>query len=479
MRSETSTVDSAVDTPTAEVFVLAGADRSRATRFLFVWVAILVFLFVQSELASPERNVLAVEAVVIFAFGVYCLSRSMAAGFWSPAALFLLVLAIFHISLVVHMLTGVDPELPRLADYAWFDGPAGAAALHLTSIGMAAYTAAALLRVALHHDRVRVARDDDDRLAARFAGIGAFVLLVGVLGWFWIASSTVGFGGITGSYQSFLAATQATDIHLTYPLIAVGLGLAVMTPLRALQKVALVLFAVFAVFGFFLGLRGEVLFPLAVAVSIMATRRKMPNFALVAIGGLLLLTLINAAKQIRQAGLGESGFSLQDATPLAALSELGQTMRVVATVVNWHEFGGEPFRGGDTYTVAVSRLAEQLFLSERPSAATDFRLFNVEISTRAGNIGGSMIGEAYHNLDVGGVALVLALAGLLFASFSLGRRSPLELALYVVIAVPLYNHIRNSFVPVIPSIAVGVILVLVIYATRRMTVSRSRAGARA
>ncbi|MEW2461734.1 O-antigen polysaccharide polymerase Wzy [Microbacterium sp. K41] len=455
------------------------ADRARALRYLFVWGAILIVLLVQAEATDPERIVMAVESLLVFAFAFYCLSRCTATGFWSPASLFLLVVAIFHISLIAHMLTGVDPELPRAADYVWYTGAAGARALQLTTIGMAAYTAAALLRVGVHRDRVRTERTDDGSLAIRFSRLGALVLILGVLAWFWMATSTVGIAGITGSYQSFLAATQATDIHLTYPLIAVGLGLAALTPLGVMQKTALVLFAIFGVFGFFLGLRGEVLFPLAVAVSVMATRRKMPNFGLVAVGGLLLLTLINAAKEIRQAGLGETGFSLADATPLAALSELGQTLRVVTTVVNWHDFGGEPFRGGDTYTVSVARLAEQLFMTERPSALTDFRLFNIEISTRAGNIGGSIIGEAFHNFGTGGVVLVLALSGLLFAGFSLGRPSPLSLALYVVIAVPLYNHIRNSFVPVLPSVAVGVILVLLVYATRRFSLSRPRTAARA
>lgn len=476
MGSEMIRTESEDDAATDAAQDVVRVDRARALRYLLVWIGILVALFVQSEVGDPARSILAIEALVVFAFGFFCLSRCTAAGFWSPASLFLLIVAIFHISLVAHMLTGVDPELPRASDYIWYGGAAGAVALELTTLGMAAYTAAVLLRVSVHRARFRPARPEDTDLATRFSMIGALLLILSVAAWFWTAISSVGIAGITGSYQSFLAATGATDIHLTYPLIAVGLGLVVMTSLGAFQKVALTLFAVFGVFGFFLGLRGEVLFPLAVAVSVMAVRRKMPSFGLVAVGALVLLTLINAAKQIRQAGLGETSFSLTDATPLAALSELGQTLRVVATVVTWHDFGGEPFRGGDTYTVAVARLSEQLFLSDRPAVLADFRLFNVEISTRAGNIGGSIIGEAFHNFGAGGVVLVLALAGLLFAGFSLGNPSPLKLAMYVVIAIPLYNHVRNSFVPVLPSIAIGVVLVLLVYVTRRFSLSRSRAA---
>lgn len=269
-------------------------DRARALRYLFIWVAILVVLFVQAEATDPAPNAMAVQSLLVFAFGLFCLSRATATGFWSPATLFLLVVAIFHISLAAHMLTGVDPELPRTADYVWYTGAAGAVALELTTIGMAAYTAAVLLRVGVHRDRLRTQRTDDVGLAARFSRLGALVLIVGVLAWFWMAMSSVGLAGITGSYQTFLVGTQASDIHLTSPLIAVGLGLAAMTPPGALQKTAFVLFAVFGVFGFFLGLRGEMLFPLAVAVIAIPLYNHIRNSSVpvlpsIAVGVILVL----------------------------------------------------------------------------------------------------------------------------------------------------------------------------------------------
>ncbi|GAA2043558.1 hypothetical protein GCM10009720_25530 [Yaniella flava] len=200
----------------------------------------------------------------------------------------------------------------------------------------------------------------------------------------------------------------------------------------------------------------------------------MPNVPVVLFGLVALLALIATAKQIRATGLSASGLNTVDGSPVAALTELGSTLRVVATVVQWHE-AGDPFRLGDTYTVSIARAAEQVTLgAQRLPVYEDMRLFNVEILNRAGGIGGSVIGEAYHNLAEVGVVVIMAIIAIIMVAFSRGYGTASRMAIYIVVAVPLFNHIRNSFVPVVPAIVFGLIFVLVVIHVARKRIADSQ-----
>ncbi len=395
-------------------------------------------------------------ALSVFALAVFSLSRCTHSGFWSPVTLFLIVLGVFHLGLLANILTGIDPEFPRSSDYIWYDGPIGVYAIFLTTIAIVVYVLFSLSALTLMGITKNVPQEDRD-LAYYLSNIGAWLLLASTVAWFLIAIISVGIGGLLGSYQNFLVATQATPINLTYITTGVGLGMTVLAPARRVAVAALIVFALFACLGFFLGLRGEVLFPLAVAVSVLAQRRSMPNVLGAVIGLVSLLAMISLAREVRVSGLSDSEFNLTEGSPVEALTELGSTLRVVATVVHWHE-AGDPFRLGDTYTVTLARTLEQVTQgSQRIPAHDDMRLFNVEILNRAGGVGGSLIGEAYHNFAVIGVIGVMAIVAVLLSYFSRGHATTTSMAVYVIIAVPLFTHIRNSFVPVIPAVVVGLI----------------------
>jgi hypothetical protein len=440
--------------------------RERRVRYHFAtWIlisAVILLVYLLDGISS--RSAVAIVALAVVCCGVYSLSRCSNGGFWAPATLFLAVVGVFHLGLLANILTGIDPAFPRASDYQWYAGAPGVLALFLVTIGICSYVVSALLILCRRSGAGR-RRSDDEALTLRISRAGAAVLLLGTAGWFVIASSRVGLGGLVGSYQSFLEATATSDINLTYLVIGVGLGLTMMSPLRGIAAPAVAMFGIFAAVGFFLGLRGEVLFPIAVAAGVLARRRRMPSAVLAVVASVLVLMMVSAAKQIRQVGLAQAGIDLSGATPLSALSELGSTLRVVATVAEWHS-AGEAFRMGDTYTVSVTRFLEQ-FWGARVAAADDLRLFNVEIARRAGNIGGSVVGEAYHNFSVPGVVIAMCLLGVIFASFSRDRLSAVQTAVYVVVAVPLFNHIRNSFVPVIPAVLVGLVLLILVVLTRR------------
>ncbi|WP_157155339.1 O-antigen polymerase [Diaminobutyricimonas sp. LJ205] len=440
------------------------------------WVAIAFLMLFQSFAAQPTNAILAAESLVIAGAAILTFSRILPGSFWSPASIFLLVLALFHLGLAPFWLLDIDPRLPRAEDYLWFYGISGAFALQLSMWGMVAYTLAVTLRA---HTRRHISVPREPRsfvvTGRAYSRWGAVLLIGSVAWWFLLSVGAGGVGILFGSYSQYLRATSSTSVDDIYYAIGVGLGLTLVARAdTVLSKAGLFCFLGFAFIAFFIGLRGEVLFPLAVGATVLAMRRRMPNGALTILFLIIVLTVVNGAKQIRQVGISNADFDWAQASPLAALGELGSSLRVVATVVDWHHQLGEPFRMGETYVVTIARALESVFdPAARLPASMDFRLFNAEIMNRAGAIGGSTAAEAYHNFGVIGVIVGMGLLGWLFGHFSSGPLSATQIAVYVCLAVPLFNHIRNSFVPVVPMtvVALGfVALVVVVSGQRRASV---------
>ncbi|MGN6205840.1 O-antigen polysaccharide polymerase Wzy [Humibacter sp.] len=403
------------------------------------------------------------ESIILVVAGEYSITRILRNGFWSPGSLFFIVLSLFHAGLVLFWMFGLDPGFARPDDYIWYLGDSGTQALVLVLIGMASFVAGCVLLVSIRpSSAIEESRFVPEGRAAHYSSAGAVLTIVGVVTW---AIAGLQVGGVAiffDSYANWLAATSASStIPLAYAAIGLGIGLTLVAPARRLARLALICFGIFAVVAFLLGLRGEVLFPIAVGASVLAFRRRMPR-ALVALSAVVVvLILISAVRVIRQIGVSSGSFDWNAADPLSAVGEMGQTIRVVAVVMQWH-VQGEAFEHGATYTVSFARFFEQLFDPQnRPPAATDFRLMNSEIMARSGAIGGSVIAEAFHNFAVPGVIVVLLLIGVIFASFSNMTLTPTRVAVYVCVAYPLFGHIRNSFVPVIPTMLFGFLVLLI------------------
>jgi len=460
-----------------EADVREDQDRNQInTRFaLVLWLFVCAWLLTQNDMFTPNRTFLAWEALLVFLSAMFLIGRTAIDGFWSPASIFLLVTGIFHLGLVGHMIAGIEPVLLQ-RDWQWYDGPIGLESLQIVIAGIASYTLATLLIFSFARRTDPSSRDPRyDVLLRRLSAVGAIILLGSVLLWFTYVATTVGLGAIFGTYEHFLAATtDKVNLNIPYAGMALGLGLTFVVPLRFIGWLAFSSFVVFASAGFFLGLRGEVLFTLAAAIPVLAARRRMPSAWLAILLAVGVLVLINIAKVVRSVGVSTTTLTQITASPLDALAEMGSSIRVVATVIRWHD-SGEPFYNGDTYIVAIARFFEQFSPLGRLEAEADYRLFNVEIGAREGPIGGSIIAEAFHNFGTVGVVLVLGLVGLLFAYFSRAHRSPMALATYVALAAPLFNHVRNSFVGVIPYVLAGFAVVLIVRALTRVRPSKERA----
>ena len=459
--------------------------RKRRTRTqLFIWPPILLLILVQSSFGLQTMPLALVEALVVLIGGSVTLTRLLKTGFWSPGNLFFIVLAVFHLGLVPFWRFGWDPHFPRASDYTWFLGDVGLQALIIVLIALVAYIIGVVVYEFLRNVTVesrpidKFAYVPGDRVQ-RFSVVGSVLLLFGLLAWFVTGvSSGGGLAIFFGSYSSWLAQTSGnSSLSIIYPLIGIGLGLAVMAPPVFINRVALAGYLMFATVAFLLGLRGEVLFPFAVACSVLAFRRKMPGTLRSAFGFLSVLLLISAARIIRQVGVAGTNFAWVDASPLAALGEMGSTIRVVATTVIWHKVNGEPYMNGSTYTVSLARLYESFIdPANRPPGSSDFRIMNTEVAVRAGNIGGSAIAEAFHNFGIPGTLVVFLLFGILFGHFSNMDLNGTRVAIYVCAAVPLFNHVRNSFVPVIPTFLIGVAFLAVIRVAGDTSVKRQRHG---
>ncbi|CAN7241336.1 O-antigen polysaccharide polymerase Wzy [Pseudarthrobacter oxydans] len=454
-----------------------GAMPTRRRLFLFSgsWLAVTLILIFEITSLRLSLFQLALQLSIIAVSAVVTLGSTFARGFWSPACLFILVVSLFHAGLAPFLVFGLDPMFPRPDDYDWFYGEAGSRSLALVSLFISAFVLAASL-VALSANRSlsqikSFAEEKESAQAQLLAHIGAAFLVSGILYWVFVSWRLGGVSIFFSSYIAFLQATSGSSLSLAYMAIGLGLGLAVIGRGSNFVRFSLAMFALYAFVAFFLGLRGEVLFPLAVAASVLALRLRMPRGITVVTVLILVLSLINGAKNIRSSGLAGDPVDLSSFTPLGALAELGSSLRVVAHTVLWHEQQGDPFRGGDTYSVSFARLAESLFSPfGSPQASSDFRMMNSEVMERSGAIGGSVVAESFHNFGVLGVFVVAVLGGLVFGVFSVRGDSVASAAFYVCIAVPLFNHIRNSFVPVLPFVFIscGILFLILTFSRQRL-----------
>src|SRR5690606_36528021 len=121
-----------------------------------------------------------------------------------------------------------------------------------------------------------------------------------------------------------------------------------------------------AMFTLAIGSRTAALYSAVAVVVVLARVRKMPRkrMALAAvIGGLML---VNGVQQVRSTGITATSLRGFIGSPIAALNEMGWSLRpVIETVAKVHS-GTTDFRYGETYFVGVIRAVEPLLGIERP-----------------------------------------------------------------------------------------------------------------
>lgn len=429
------------------------------------WLSVLVLLLVGGPDAWAGAASLALGAIGLFFAGMLTLARVFPTKAWSPAAIYLLTFGVFHLGLTPYwIIDTMPPTLIRESDAAWFFGELGQRALYIVNVGVVSFVLAAVIVSALV--RPTPATLVETAPPRIFTTTGSIALLVSITLWLYYSIQVGGVEFYQLPYLTYFELIGETPIPDLFLIIGFALCLVVISPERSsLRTSALIVFVAWAAVSFFMGTRGHVLFPLTAAATVIAWRRRMPRLVSSALILVAVLFLVDTAKQVRQLGIG-SGISWAEASPLNGIAELGSTIRVVAYTAQWHDQGTD-FAYGATYTVWPVRVFERLAGVSAP--APDVRMFNVLIQTQAGAIGGSAVGEAFHNFGLIGAVLIMMALGTTFAYFSVkGGSSPWRLAVYAAIAAPLFYQARNSFVPVIPLTLTFLTVVAIMYGVSKL-----------
>lgn len=407
--------------------------------------------FEQWSLQAGAQIAFAVTLVLFFNISFLYRER-----YWSVPSLTFLVLSLFHLGLLASIaVTGESPGLVRSGEInsSWFFSEVTSIAVTFVVLGLIAYSAGLTLAVTFWGQRANVleSRVDTERelqIRERFSRFGFWLLTFSIVAWFGISFLVAGPGFFLMTYMEFLNASKSAGLlNYTYLGISYGLMLVAFSIKRKRLMAGALVFAVFSIAALLLGMRDNVLTPAVCAVAIWASIHRFNRFLPFVFLLVGALAGISGIRVFRQFGLGGASDAAFDVTPLAAIEEMGFSLRVVFTTVTWHEIWDEPYSYGITYVSSIVRRFESLLGVVQPSGP-DYRIMGTEISHRVGSIGGSMIAEAHHNFGVIGIITILFGLGLLIGFFTQMARTTTNIAILGVVMVLFLMHVRNSFTPI-------------------------------
>ena len=438
---------------------------------LRVWTGLtltgaLALVYAYPSLTS--RDTVGAQAAVVSVAWVACLAvlAGRGEGVYAPAMLYLGIFGLFHCGLLIAV--SIDDTIAsNLPMIGWLYDPYLARATTMVVLGMLAFTLGTTLipprtDVPTNAPTTAPTTGAEPATTRQVAGAVGLAVQLGGIGLLLLAVQRArGFGVLADGYSALLLELNGSW-SFAYGTLFTGIGtvLAVVAGGR-LRLLAWAIFAGYALLAFPLGTRGAVLFPLAVLVAIEARRGRRLRLPAAMAGVFVLFVLIAAVRTTRNNGVGGLLSGDWAAAPLEAVAEMGYSLRPSVVVLGW-ESQGQPLRGGITLVAVVVRLLERLTGWHGGPPAIDDRLFNQEIMSRAGPIGGSPIAEGYHNFGPVGVVVVMMAIGIVIGLLA---RRPVGLyadALLGMVLVPLFVEIRNSFAVVIPQVALGLALLLAI-----------------
>lgn len=404
---------------------------------LVLGVLLAGFVAFADQFRNSSLANMAVVAVFVCSICVYAVSRTSERSAWSFPTVSVVVLLIFHLGALPEFLYTETSSLPYVERF--IHRQESAAAIWLSLICAIAYALGCVL--AAGNPSKGIARSESsERIRPRIADIGGVIAGLSALVWLLFAwRSGLGLGS---TYQDYLQAARGNPLQLTYYALGLGISLAAVDLRRNLARLGAMGFALFVLVAFPLGLRGEVLFPCAVVAAVVATQRSMPRLRVAIPVALLLLSTIAVVSQTRQ---GET--SGVNVSPISGLSEMGSSLQVVSGAISWHTSGNEPFAGGKSFIAPISDafaryVLRQSVIPERQNS--DY--MSTQVAERIGNVGGSIVGEAYHNFSsLGAVAILFGWGYLLGTLNRLATRHVLWLTAAIVLTFAFQLLVRNSF----------------------------------
>jgi hypothetical protein len=411
-------------------------------------------------------------AVVLFV--LWRLGTRPPHGLYSASTVFAGVYAAFHFGLTSSLAIGVEPtEYLNAATFLWIEDDVAVEAVRWSSVGMLALLCGVTLAELAGPGR-KIELPWDARVEDGLGRVGSLLVGVSVLSWFLILVSSGGAAIFLGSYMSMKAATSGASIP--YVLLGINLGVPLLaaTRFREFHWFGVAGCVLFAVLGFPLGLRGEVLFPAGAVVVILARRGVIrPRPRLLAVAVVLILGASSFVRDMRTSGLAGLQTAEVSSNPFHGLMELGSSLRPVVAVITWAE-AGEEYAMGATYWAPFERAITRFVpIAPRPPAEEDERLMNTLVKQRRlGPIGFSPVAESYRNFGPWGVVGVMMVLGFILGRIGQWPRTGMWPAATGLVLIPLLNHVRNAFVPVPAQLVAGAVLVMGVVMVVRLRLPR-------
>lgn len=418
---------------------------------------LVALLLMQQAFERAGIQAVAIMSILLAVFLGVFVAKSLKDGVWSFPFLYFLILSLFHLGL--YLAPALDSG--QMATFlegmwsGWYNDAIMIRAAYIIDLGLLSYASAIGVvswtsreSPPSHKLGSQTQSVSDGRMRDSIVDVGGLILSISFLNWLVLCVSQLGPFFFLSSYSEYLLATEGESAGLIYFGITIGSALIAQDFSRPLPKVALIFLLSYLVLALPIGLRSASLFPMAAALAVYVRCHKTPSSASLVAAVLIGLISISAVQQVRSEGLGDTSLGEVSASPLKAVEEMGYTARVLVTSIGWHETAHEPYLKGATYAAPLERGLTGLLGLPRLDAESDFRLMNVEIASRVGTIGGSIIAEAHHNYGEWGAIIVLALAGTLASRLSTRPPRPLSVALLGVAAALMLMHVRNSFAPI-------------------------------
>jgi hypothetical protein len=210
---------------------------------------------------------------------------------FSFCGLYAAMFTVFHFGIVIPYGLGSPLAFNR---YWWFDGPPLQKGILLCDLGILAFS---LGSAALHRQKASGSLSGNHE-PMLYGPVGFMLVLAGCLIWYWIVFSRGGLSILFGSYGGYLQSTDHPLIHYVWLSQGLGITLTAAQSQRIWRYRTLLVFGVWSLTAFPLGLRGEVLFPIAVALPVLVKGGMIIRKRYVVIAMVILLPLIAGVRLI-------------------------------------------------------------------------------------------------------------------------------------------------------------------------------------
>ena len=447
-------------------FVMSSTAMAVINAFLlFCW------LLFQGRILDGSLRSLSIMASLSAVIGLWSVIQFSSKGIWSAGSIYLLMFTLFHVGLTAAYAVGalegnaVDDFTYRWTSQ-WLYRDSTYESVFLSAIGLHS-SAIGILLARVRSSSTNSSREALERtsLSILLSVFGSALVVVSTVSWFYLIVSRGGLGALVGSYGQYqsLVADSTGGFGYIYFFLGVGLAFVAASDDKHMRKTALSVFAIFALFGLPLGLRGEVLFPSLTAAVIFAKKSgKMPStrttlFFVVA--GLFFVSMI---KNIREVGIQEAATTGAGGSVTAGLVELGGSIRSVSEVVLWRQ-QGDPLDNGQTYLAPFDRLSCHFFDHDScVPAERDYRIMNILVIDRIGPIGFSPVAESYRNFGRLGVVFIMFTIGLLVSCMDRWSNHRATLALTGIVLIEALINVRNSFIAAPSHVVLGLAILAVV-----------------